>query len=171
MVELRLLRVDDHDRQHQQRKQQQVQGQHPARVAQVGGTLVFDHGHVELARQADNRRAREQGLRKEVGVERRYPVLHARHRIVDRQHVDAVGGVGQAGAVRIADFGLALAFGGGVKGVMLRGENWALGATAQMLYFNSENGGGVEVLELDAASGAGSIVTPPAASAADRVRI
>ena len=56
----------------------------------------------------------------------------------------------------------ALAFGGGVKGVMLRGENWALGATAQMLYFNSENGGEVEVFELDAAIGASFALGPAA---------
>jgi hypothetical protein len=55
-----------------------------------------------------------------------------------------------------------LAFGGGVKGVMLRGENWALGATLQMLYFNSENGGEVDVFELDAAIGASFAMGPAA---------
>jgi hypothetical protein len=55
-----------------------------------------------------------------------------------------------------------LGFGGGVKGVMLRGENWALGATVQMLYFNSENGGEVEAFELDAAIGASFALGPAA---------
>lgn len=55
-----------------------------------------------------------------------------------------------------------LGFGGGVKGVMLRGANWALGATAQMLYFSSENGGEVEVFELDAAIGASFALGPAA---------
>jgi len=49
------------------------------------------------------------------------------------------------------DFGLAI--GAGVKGVILRGANWALGAVGQVLYYESENGGDVEVLELDLASG------------------
>ncbi|HEV8661803.1 MAG TPA: hypothetical protein VGT06_01485 [Candidatus Methylomirabilis sp.] len=49
------------------------------------------------------------------------------------------------------DFGLA--FGGGVKGVILRGPNWALGAVGQFLYYQSENGGELEVLEFDLASG------------------
>ena len=49
------------------------------------------------------------------------------------------------------DFGLA--FGGGVKGVIFRGPNWAVGAVGQFLYYQSENGGDVEVLEFDLASG------------------
>lgn len=49
------------------------------------------------------------------------------------------------------DFGLA--FGGGVKGVIYRGPNWAWGAVGQILYFESDNGGEVDVLELDLASG------------------
>ncbi len=49
------------------------------------------------------------------------------------------------------DFGLA--FGGGVKGVIFRGPNWALGAVGQFLYFESENGGDIKVLEFDLASG------------------
>ena len=49
------------------------------------------------------------------------------------------------------DFGLA--FGGGVKGVIFRGPNWAVGAVGQLLYFESENGGDIKVLEFDLASG------------------
>jgi hypothetical protein len=49
------------------------------------------------------------------------------------------------------DFGLAL--GGGVKGVIFRGPNWAVGAVGQLLYFESENGGDIKVLEFDLASG------------------
>ncbi len=49
------------------------------------------------------------------------------------------------------DFGLA--FGGGVKGVIFRGPNWAVGAVGQFLYYESENGGDIKVLEFDLASG------------------
>lgn len=48
---------------------------------------------------------------------------------------------------------LGLAFGGGVKGVIFRGPNWALGAVGQFLYYESENGGEIDVLEFDLASG------------------
>lgn len=48
---------------------------------------------------------------------------------------------------------LGFAIGGGVKGVIFRGPNWALGAVGQLLYFESENGGEIEVLEFDLASG------------------
>lgn len=56
------------------------------------------------------------------------------------------------------DFGLA--FGGGVKGVIFRGPNWALGAVGQFLYYESENGGDVEVLEFDLATGASFALGP-----------
>lgn len=56
------------------------------------------------------------------------------------------------------DFGLA--FGGGVKGVIFRGPNWALGAVGQFLYYQSENGGEVEVLEFDLATGASFALGP-----------
>jgi hypothetical protein len=49
--------------------------------------------------------------------------------------------------------GFGLALGGGVKGVIFRGPNWAVGAVGQFLYYQSENGGDVEVLEFDLASG------------------
>ena len=49
--------------------------------------------------------------------------------------------------------GFGLAFGGGVKGVIYRGPNWAVGAVGQLLYFESENGGDIKVLEFDLASG------------------
>jgi len=54
----------------------------------------------------------------------------------------------------------ALAFGGGVKGVLYRGPNWALGAVGQVLYYQSENGGEVEVLEADLATGASFALGP-----------
>lgn len=56
------------------------------------------------------------------------------------------------------DFGLA--FGGGVKGVIYRGPNWALGAVGQFLYYKSENGGEIEVLEFDLAAGASFALGP-----------
>lgn len=56
------------------------------------------------------------------------------------------------------DFGLA--FGGGVKGVFYRGPNWALGAVGQFLYYQSENGGEIEVLEFDLATGASFALGP-----------
>ncbi len=56
------------------------------------------------------------------------------------------------------DFGLA--FGGGVKGVIFRGPNWALGAVGQFLYYKSENSGDVEVLEFDLATGASFALGP-----------
>jgi len=49
--------------------------------------------------------------------------------------------------------GFGLALGGGVKGVIFRGPNWAVGAVGQLLYFESENGGDIKVLEFDLASG------------------
>lgn len=49
--------------------------------------------------------------------------------------------------------GFGLALGGGVKGVIFRGPNWAVGAVGQVLYFESENGGDIKVLEFDLASG------------------
>ena len=56
------------------------------------------------------------------------------------------------------DFGVA--FGGGVKGVIYRGPNWALGAVGQFLYFESENGGDIKVLEFDLATGASFALGP-----------
>ena len=49
--------------------------------------------------------------------------------------------------------GFGLAIGGGVKGVITRGPNWAWGAVGQLLYFKSENGGDIEVFEFELASG------------------
>ena len=54
------------DGHHHQRDQHQIGAEHPARRAQVGYVLAFDHRHVELARQAHDRREREQGLRHET---------------------------------------------------------------------------------------------------------
>ena len=54
------------DRQHEQRDQQQVTAEQPARAAQVAGVLAFDHGDMELAWQAQDRGERDQRLRDEA---------------------------------------------------------------------------------------------------------
>ena len=54
------------DRQHQHADQREVADKHPAGRLQVGRILAFDHRDMELARQADDRGEREQGLREET---------------------------------------------------------------------------------------------------------
>ena len=61
------LQTCNRDRNHQQREQQHVGRKQPARQPQVGGPLIFDERDLELARQAQDRSRRQQGLSPEAG--------------------------------------------------------------------------------------------------------